>query len=70
MTQANELRLHRVADALFVAAVKHGGMPNAPADAKALAADCYRAAALLLREGRRVDTAHGAERVELARAAL
>lgn len=56
-------RLHRMAERLFVAVVEHNGFPCTDADAGELAADCYRAAQILVAEGQHVqDAILGAQR--------
>lgn len=51
------LRLHRLADLLFIASVERNGLPATNADASELAEDCYRAAQILIAEGWDVESA-------------
>jgi hypothetical protein len=46
------IRQRRVATTLFVTMVHREGLPRNDGDTKALAADCYRAAELLLSQGK------------------
>jgi hypothetical protein len=52
-------RVHRLADNLFIIAAQRLGLPVDDKDTRELAADCYRAATILVGEGRLLDAAVG-----------
>lgn len=50
-------RMHRLADDVFLRTVAQCGLPGTDEDTLALAKDCYKAAQIMIAEGRRAEGA-------------